>query len=84
MTNDKVFLQLENEYKPEEMEYGSAGVQYMNWVAQMAVGMDTCVPWVMCKQDDAPDPVVSSVINTHLYVYIIISSSGHFLANFSG
>lgn len=24
----------------------------------MAVGLETGVPWVMCKQDDAPDPVV--------------------------
>ena len=84
MTKEKVFLQVENEYKPEEMEYGSAGVQYMNWAAQMAVGMDTGVPWVMCKQDDAPSLVVSSIINTHLYVYIIISSSGNFVAPVSG
>lgn len=25
----------------------------------MAVGLDTGVPWVMCKEDDAPDPLVS-------------------------
>lgn len=25
----------------------------------MAVGLQTGVPWVMCKQDDAPDPVVT-------------------------
>jgi hypothetical protein len=25
----------------------------------MAVGLGTGVPWVMCKEDDAPDPVVS-------------------------
>lgn len=84
MTNDKVFLQVGNEHKPEEMEYGSAGVQYMNCAAQMAMGMDMGVPWVMCKQDDAPDPVVSSVINTHLYVYIIISSSRHSVTPVSG
>lgn len=24
----------------------------------MAVGLGTGVPWVMCKEDDAPDPVV--------------------------
>ncbi|MCI68690.1 beta-galactosidase, partial [Trifolium medium] len=27
--------------------------------AKMAVGLGTGVPWVMCKEDDAPDPVVS-------------------------
>ena len=26
----------------------------------MAVALDTGVPWIMCKQKDAPDPVVSS------------------------
>jgi len=55
-----ILAQVENEYKPEEMEYGLAGAQYMNWAAQMAVGMDTGVPWVMCKQDDAPDPVINT------------------------
>lgn len=31
----------------------------MNWAAKLAVGLGTGVPWVMCKQDDAPDPIVS-------------------------
>ena len=26
----------------------------------MAVGLGTGVPWVMCKQDDASDPIVSA------------------------
>ena len=26
----------------------------------MAVGLNTGVPWIMCQQSDAPDPVVSS------------------------
>lgn len=30
----------------------------MTWAAEMAVGLKTGVPWVMCKEDDAPDPVV--------------------------
>lgn len=30
----------------------------MNWAAKMAVGLDTGVPWVMCKDENAPDPVV--------------------------
>jgi hypothetical protein len=51
-------VQIENEYGPEEKEFGAAGKSYSNWAAKMAVGLDTGVPWVMCKQDDAPDPVV--------------------------
>jgi len=38
---------------------GAAGQNYVNWAAKMAVEMGTGVPWVMCKEDDAPDPVVS-------------------------
>lgn len=37
------------------------GVKYVHWAANMAVGLQTGVPWVMCKQMDAPDPVVSSL-----------------------
>ena len=44
-----MFLQVENEYKHEEMLFGPAGANYMNWATQMAVGMDTSVPRVMCK-----------------------------------
>lgn len=42
------------------MEYngGAAAKSYANWAAKMAVGLETGVPWVMCKQQDAPDPVV--------------------------
>jgi hypothetical protein len=27
----------------------------------MAVSLDTGVPWIMCKQEDAPDPIVSTL-----------------------
>lgn len=42
-----------------EYELGAPGQAYTKWAASMAVGLGTGVPWVMCKQDDAPDPVVS-------------------------
>lgn len=51
-------MQIENEYGPESKALGSAGHAYINWAAKMAVGLNTGVPWVMCKEDDAPDPVV--------------------------
>lgn len=53
-------LQIENEYEPERREFGSAGSAYLNWAAKLAVGMETGVPWVMCKEFYAPDPVVST------------------------
>lgn len=51
--------QIENEYGPMEWEIGSAGKAYTKWTAAMALGLSTGVPWVMCKQDDAPYPIVS-------------------------
>ena len=79
-----MFLQVENEYKPEETLFGLAGVNCMNWAAHMAMGMDTGVPWVMCKHDDALDPVVSSVNDTLLDIYMIISLTGHLVTPVSG
>ena len=52
-------LQIENEYGPVEWEIGDPGKAYTKWAAEMAVGLDTGVPWIMCKQEDAPDPIVS-------------------------
>ncbi|XP_029131066.1 beta-galactosidase 5 [Cajanus cajan] len=69
MKNEKLFQsqggpiilsQIENEYGPESRALGGAGHAYTNWAAKMAVGLGTGVPWVMCKQDDAPDPVINA------------------------
>lgn len=53
-------MQIENEYANIEGAFGDAGPRYVKWAAEMAVGLNTGVPWTMCKQDDAPDPVVNS------------------------
>jgi hypothetical protein len=42
-----------------EAAFHEKGPPYVRWAANMAVGLQTGVPWAMCKQDDAPDPVVS-------------------------
>ncbi|CAN6922538.1 unnamed protein product [Brassica oleracea] len=55
-----ILSQIENEYGPIEWEIGAPGKAYTKWAAQMAEGLSTGVPWIMCKQDDAPD----SIINT--------------------
>ena len=47
----------------------------MTWAAKMAVGLETGVPWVMCKEEDAPDPVVSSPI---LFIQLILGFSHAF------
>jgi len=44
-----------------EPAFHENGPPYVLWAAAMAVGLQTGVPWMMCKQQDAPDPVVSSI-----------------------
>ncbi|CAA2960549.1 beta-galactosidase 5-like [Olea europaea subsp. europaea] len=51
-----ILSQIENEYGA----LGAAGDAYVNWAAKMAVGLNTGVPWVMCKDDNAPDPVINA------------------------
>ncbi|XP_060209913.1 beta-galactosidase-like [Lycium barbarum] len=55
-----IIAQIENEYGPVEWEIGAPGKAYTKWTAQMAVGLKTGVPWIMCKQEDAPDPVIDT------------------------
>ncbi|KAK3436282.1 hypothetical protein EUGRSUZ_C00898 [Eucalyptus grandis] len=55
-----ILSQVENEFGPVEWEIGAPGKAYSKWAADMAVGLGTGVPWVMCKQEDAPDPVIDT------------------------
>uniref|UniRef100_A0A1J3G2W1 Beta-galactosidase n=1 Tax=Noccaea caerulescens TaxID=107243 RepID=A0A1J3G2W1_NOCCA len=55
-----ILSQIENEYGPMQWEIGSAGKAYSKWTAAMALGLSTGVPWVMCKQEDAPYPIINT------------------------
>ncbi|XP_077213030.1 beta-galactosidase 16-like [Tasmannia lanceolata] len=55
-----ILSQIENEYRNVENAFHSKGPPYVRWAANMAVGQQTGVPWIMCKQDDAPDPVINT------------------------
>ncbi|KAK6128023.1 hypothetical protein DH2020_038226 [Rehmannia glutinosa] len=55
-----ILSQIENEYGPMEYELGAPGRAYADWAAKMAVDLGTGVPWIMCKQDDAPDPIINT------------------------
>ncbi|XP_076889209.1 beta-galactosidase-like isoform X2 [Bidens hawaiensis] len=55
-----IMSQIENEYGPVEWEIGAPGKAYSKWAAQMANGLKTGVPWIMCKQEDAPDPMIDT------------------------
>ncbi|KAI8533047.1 hypothetical protein RHMOL_Rhmol11G0265500 [Rhododendron molle] len=55
-----ILSQIENEYGAISKSFGNASLAYMRWAAEMAVELGTGVPWVMCMQDDAPDPVINT------------------------
>ncbi|KAF8089506.1 hypothetical protein N665_0503s0006 [Sinapis alba] len=55
-----ILSQIENEYGNVEASFHEKGASYVKWAAQMAVGLQTGVPWIMCKQPDAPDPVINT------------------------
>ncbi|XLU47975.1 hypothetical protein S245_042789, partial [Arachis hypogaea] len=60
-----ILSQIENEYNHIQLAYDEEGDNYVQWAARMAVGLDTGVPWIMCKQRDAPDPVINACNGRH-------------------
>ncbi|RID74136.1 hypothetical protein BRARA_B01249 [Brassica rapa] len=55
-----ILAQIENEYGPVEWNSGAPAKAYTQWAAQMALGLQTGVPWIMCKQEDAPSPIIDT------------------------
>ncbi|KAJ7968478.1 Beta-galactosidase [Quillaja saponaria] len=55
-----ILSQVENEYGNVEWAYGVGGVLYVKWAAETAISLNTSVPWVMCAQKDAPDPIINT------------------------
>ncbi|XP_022991144.1 beta-galactosidase 16-like [Cucurbita maxima] len=55
-----ILSQIENEYSTVEASFHEEGPLYVKWAANMAVSLQTGVPWIMCKQDNAPDPVINT------------------------
>ncbi|KAK6144452.1 hypothetical protein DH2020_021272 [Rehmannia glutinosa] len=55
-----ILSQIENEYGNVESAYGESAKTYINWAASMATSLDTGVPWVMCQQSDAPNPIINT------------------------
>ncbi|KAK6144403.1 hypothetical protein DH2020_021223 [Rehmannia glutinosa] len=58
-----ILSQIENEYGNVESAYGESAKTYINWAASMATSLDTGVPWVMCQQSDAPNPIYQGGTN---------------------
>ncbi|XP_073137651.1 beta-galactosidase 8-like [Henckelia pumila] len=55
-----ILSQIENEYGNVDWEYGPQAKTYIEWAAQTATSMNTEVPWVMCQQNNAPDPMINT------------------------
>lgn len=57
-----ILAQIENEYGNGDIEkyYGDGAKPYVDWAASMAQSMNIGVPWVMCQQPDAPDPLINT------------------------
>ncbi|CAM6098491.1 unnamed protein product [Calypogeia fissa] len=55
-----ILSQVENEYGMIEAAYGKAGDEYIMWAGAMAVGLNTSVPWIMCKQPNAPGEIIDT------------------------
>ncbi|KAJ1411692.1 Glycoside hydrolase, family 35 [Sesbania bispinosa] len=60
-----ILAQIENEYNHIQLAYEEKGDSYVQWAANMAVALDIGVPWIMCKQRDAPDPVINACNGRH-------------------
>ncbi|XP_065865606.1 beta-galactosidase 11-like [Euphorbia lathyris] len=55
-----ILAQVENEYNNLENVFKGGGTRYIDWAAKLGVRLKTGVPWIMCKQNDAPDPLINT------------------------
>ncbi|KAI4318678.1 hypothetical protein MLD38_032353 [Melastoma candidum] len=60
-----ILAQIENEYNHIQLAYRHLGDSYVQWAAHLAIDLNVNVPWIMCKQKDAPDPVINTCNGRH-------------------
>nr|XP_017217998.1 PREDICTED: beta-galactosidase 13-like [Daucus carota subsp. sativus] len=60
-----ILMQIENEYGAVQATYRQDGEKYINWAAEMATGLYNEVPWIMCKQPNAPPLVIETCNGRH-------------------
>lgn len=73
-----ILAQIENEYGNINGPYGDDGKEYINWCAKLANSFGIGVPWIMCQQHDAPEPMVYICLNsksTYVVLHRIVSLS---------
>lgn len=55
---------------------------YVKWAAETALSLNTTVPWVMCVQEDAPDPIVSVCTITGTIPLFKLDTNNRFIQMF--
>ncbi|KAF9588457.1 hypothetical protein IFM89_010216 [Coptis chinensis] len=55
-----ILFQIENEYDNIMSAYGDVGKTHINWCTSFAESLDIGVPWIMCQQSDAPQPMINT------------------------
>ncbi|KAI3442466.1 Beta-galactosidase [Psidium guajava] len=60
-----ILAQIENEYNHVQLAYREQGTRYIQWAGNLALDLDIGVPWIMCKQKDAPGPVINTCNGRH-------------------
>lgn len=69
--------QIENEYGNIESSFGQRGKEYVKWAANMALGLGAGVPWVMCRQVDAPGSIVRPLSSVCVCLYASMHEQFH-------
>ncbi|KAJ4898751.1 beta-galactosidase 14 [Raphanus sativus] len=57
--------QIENEYNAVRLAYKEDGERYIEWAANLVESMNLGIPWVMCKQDNAPGNIINACNGRH-------------------
>ncbi|XP_031095712.1 beta-galactosidase 13-like [Ipomoea triloba] len=60
-----ILAQIENEYGNVQLAYRENGKKYIKWAADLGVGLYNEIPWIMCKQKEAPNTVISACNGRH-------------------
>ncbi|XAR72703.1 Beta-galactosidase [Bertholletia excelsa] len=60
-----IMAQIENEYNNVQLAYREKGQSYVQWAGNMALSLNAGVPWIMCKQREAPGPVINTCNGRH-------------------
>ncbi|GAB2291951.1 hypothetical protein Dimus_026201 [Dionaea muscipula] len=60
-----ILSQIENEYDHIKAAFKTAGERYIRWAGDFALSLGTGVPWIMCKQKNAPGEVINACNGRH-------------------